>query len=169
LPLDATAGSADNQHGDHPTKAQILDRRLTMPTILNPYLNFRDNAKEAMDFYYSVFGGELTRSTFGEFQASQDPAEQDKIMHSMLRSDRGLILMAADTPNHMDFTPGTNFSVSLSGEDESELRGYWDKLAEGGTVTVPLEKAPWGDSFGMLIDRFGVSWLVNINQSQPAT
>jgi PhnB protein len=139
-----------------------------MPTILNPYLGFRDNAKEAMDFYHSVFGGELTRSTFGEFQASEDPAEQDKIMHSMLRADSGLILMAADTPNGMDYKPGNNISVSLSGEDESELRGYWDKLAEGGTITMPLEKAAWGDSFGMLVDPFGVAWLVNINQAQPA-
>jgi PhnB protein len=140
-----------------------------MPTILNPYLSFRDNAREAMDLYHSIFGGELTRSTFGEFQASEDPAEQDKIMHSMLRSDNGLILMASDTPNSMDFKPGNNISVSLSGEDESELRGYWDKLAEGGTITMPLEKAPWGDSFGMLVDPFGVAWLVNINQAQPAT
>jgi PhnB protein len=139
-----------------------------MPTILNPYLGFRDNAKEAMDFYHSVFGGELTRSTFGEFQASEDPAEQDKIMHSMLRADSGLILMAADTPNGMDYKPGNNISVSLSGEDESELRGYWDKLAEGGTITMPLEKAAWGDCFGMLVDPFGVAWLVNINQAQPA-
>jgi PhnB protein len=140
-----------------------------MPTILNPYLSFRDNAKEAMDLYHSIFGGELTRSTFGEFQASEDPAEKDKIMHSMLRSDNGLILMASDTPNGMDYRPGNNISVSLSGEGESELRGYWDKLAEGGTITMPLEKAPWGDSFGMLVDPFGVTWLVNINQAQPAT
>ena len=105
-----------------------------MTTRLNPYLSFRDNAREAMDFYHSVFGGELTRSTFGEYHASEDPAEQDKIMHSMLVTDGGLALMAADTPNAMDNTPGTNFSVSLSGEDEAELRGYWEKLSKGGTV-----------------------------------
>jgi PhnB protein len=131
-------------------------------TRLNPYLSFRDNAREAMDFYHSVFGGELTRSTFGEYHASEDPAEQDKIMHSMLVTDGGLALMAADTPNAMDNTPGTNFSVSLSGEDEAELRGYWEKLSAGGTVTVPLEKAPWGDSFGMCVDKFGINWMVNI-------
>jgi PhnB protein len=131
-------------------------------TRLNPYLSFRDNAREAMDFYHSVFGGELTRSTFGEYHASEDPAEQDKIMHSMLVTDGGLALMAADTPNSMDNTPGTNFSVSLSGEDEAELRGYWEKLSKGGTVTVPLEKAPWGDSFGMCVDQFGINWMVNI-------
>lgn len=133
-----------------------------MSTRLNPYLAFRDTARQAMEFYQSVFGGELTRSTFAELHASDDPAEQDKIMHSMLTTDAGLTLMAADTPNAMEYNPGTSHSISLSGEDETELRGYWDKLSDGGTVTVPLEKAPWGDTFGMCTDKFGVAWLVNI-------
>jgi PhnB protein len=135
-----------------------------MTARLNPYLGFRDTAKEAMAFYHSVFGGELTSNTFAELQASEDPAEQDKIMHSMLTTDSGFVLMAADTPNSMEYTPGTNHSISLSGDaaDEAELRGYWDKLSEGATVTAPLEKAPWGDTFGMCTDRFGISWLVNI-------
>lgn len=133
-----------------------------MTTRLNPYLNFRDSTREAMDFYHSVFGGELTSSTFAEMQASADPAEQDKIMHSMLVTEQGLTLMAADTPNSMEYTPGGSLAVSLSGENETELRGYWDKLADGATVTMPLAQAPWGDSFGMLVDRFGINWLVNI-------
>jgi PhnB protein len=121
-----------------------------------------------MEFYKSIFGGELTQSTFAEFQASQDPAEQDKIMHSQLVTDNGLTLMASDTPNGMDYTPGTNYSVSLSGDDkdDAELRGYWDKLSSGGNVTMPLEQAPWGDSFGMLVDKFGVVWMVNIAGTQ---
>jgi PhnB protein len=139
-----------------------------MTTRLNPYLSFRDTAGGAMDFYQSVFGGELTRTTFGEFHASDDPAEQDKIMHSMLITDNGLALMAADTPNSMDYTVGSNYSVSLSGEDEAELRGYWDKLSAGGTVTMPLDQAPWGDAFGMCVDKFGVTWLVNIAGQQPS-
>lgn len=133
-----------------------------MNTRLNPYLSFRDSARDAMTFYKSVFGGELTLSTFKEFEASQDPAEQDKIMHGELKTDNGLTLMGADTPNGMEYTPGNTYSVSLSGDDETELRGYWDKLSEGGSVTMPLEKAPWGDSFGMCVDRFGVAWMVNI-------
>jgi PhnB protein len=137
-----------------------------MNTLLNPYLGFRDNARQAMDFYKSVFGGELVRSTFEEYQASEDPAEKDKIMHSTLTTENGIVLMAADTPNTMDYTTGTNISVSLSGDSDAELRGYWEKLSEGGTVGVPLEQAPWGDSFGMCTDKFGVSWLVNIS---PAT
>jgi PhnB protein len=140
-----------------------------MSTRLNPYLSFRDSAREAMDFYRSVFGGELTVSTFGEFQASEDPSEQDKVMHSMLVSDGGLVLMAADTPNSMEYRPGTNFAVSLSGEDDAELRGYWDRLSADGTVAMPLNQAPWGDMFGMCTDKFGVSWLVNISGQQPST
>ena len=137
-----------------------------MATRLNPYLSFRDNAGEAMDFYHSVFGGELTKSTFAEMQASDDPAEKDKIMHAQLVSDTGYTLMASDTPSSMPFNPGDTFAVSLSGDDEDELRRYWDGLADGADVTMPLEKAPWGDSFGMLTDRFGVRWMVNITGSQ---
>jgi PhnB protein len=139
-----------------------------MPTRLNPYLGFRDNAREAMTYYQSVFGGELTMSTFGEYQASEDPAEQDKIMHAMLTTDSGMVLMGADTPNGMGYNPGDNFSVSLSGEDETELRGYWDRLSSDGTVTVPFEPAPWGDTFGMCTDKFGVPWLINAAGAPPA-
>lgn len=135
-----------------------------MPVRLNPYLGFRDTAREAMEFYQSVFGGDLTVSTFGDFQAGDDPAEKDKVMHSQLETPNGLVLMAADTPNAMAYTPGDNFSVSLSGgaDADAELRGYWDKLADGGTVVEPLATAPWGDAFGMLTDKHGVTWLVNI-------
>ncbi|TRW44603.1 VOC family protein [Georgenia yuyongxinii] len=141
-----------------------------MTARLNPYLGFRDNARQAMEFYRSVFGGELNMSTFGEYQASEDPAEQDKIMHAQLETERGYTLMGADTPNTMPFNAGDNYSVSLSGgpEDDAELRGYWDKLADGGEIAMPLETAPWGDAFGMVTDRFGVSWLVNIAGEQNA-
>jgi PhnB protein len=133
-----------------------------MTTRLNPYLNFRDTTRQAMEFYQQALGGELTMNTFGEYHASEDPAEQDKIMHAHLETPGGLMLMAADTPNSMEYTPGNNFAVSLSGEDETELRGYWEKLSDGGTTVMPLEKAPWGDTFGMCVDRFGTSWMVNI-------
>jgi len=139
-----------------------------MSTHLNPYLGFRDCAEEAMDFYQSVFGGEVTRSTFADLHGSADPAEQDKVMHSMLTTATGLVLMAADTPNSMELAPDSNHSVSLSGEDDTELRGYWEKLSEGGTVTAPLERAPWGDSFGMCVDKFGVRWMVNIAGAESA-
>jgi PhnB protein len=139
-----------------------------MSTKLNPYLSFRETAKQAMEFYQSVFGGDLTLSTFGDFQASKDPAEQAKIMHGLLVTDNGLTLMGADTPNGMDYTPGNNYSVSLSGDDESELRRFWEGLSAAGTITMPLEPAPWGDVFGMCTDKFGVTWLINIATSQAS-
>jgi PhnB protein len=134
-----------------------------MSVQLNPYLNFRDNAREALEFYHSVFGGQLNMSTFKEFNASQDPAEDDLIMHGQLEGDRGVVLMCSDIPSRMDYKGHEGFSVSLSGDDEPVLRGWFEKLADGGTVTMPLDKAPWGDSFGMCVDRFGIDWLVNIS------
>ncbi|GAA1132383.1 VOC family protein [Arthrobacter flavus] len=136
-----------------------------MATRLSPYLNFNGNAREAMTFYQSVFAGELTMSTFDDFQAAQDPVDAEKIMHGQLETEGGLMLMGADIPTGMEHTQGNTFSVSLSGEDEAELRGYWDKLSGSGTVTVPMERAPWGDSFGMCTDGYGVDWLVNISGS----
>lgn len=136
-----------------------------MPSRLNPYLNFQGNAREALDFYAHVLGGTPTVSTFGEFGQEGTPIA-DQIMHGMLVSDGGFTLMVSDLPPGMEYTPGTNITVSLSGDDEAELRGYWDKLTEGGTVTVPLEKQMWGDVFGALTDRFGIPWMVNIVQQQ---
>jgi PhnB protein len=130
-------------------------------TTLHPYLSFKDNAREAMEFYSSIFGGKLTFNTFGEFHASDDPSESNKIMHSMIEAD-GITFMASDTPNGMEHSVGKNFSMSLSGDNEQELRGYWDKLVDGGIITMPLEKAPWGDTFGMCTDKFGIDWMVNI-------
>ena len=136
-----------------------------MRTTLNPYLNFKDNTRDAMEFYRTVFGGKLDLSTFKEYHASTDPSEDDKIMHSVLDAD-GITFMASDTPDRMEYKPGTNFSMSLSGDDEAELTGYYGKLADGGTVTMPLNKAAWGDTFGMVIDKFGITWLVNITPAK---
>jgi PhnB protein len=129
---------------------------------LNPYLSFPNSARQALDFYRGVFGGELHLSTYGEGGGVEGP-EADKIMHGQLETPAGYTLMASDTPAGMDLTVGTNISVSLSGDDADELRGYFAKLAEGGAVTMPLEKQMWGDEFGMCVDQFGVAWMVNIS------
>lgn len=139
-----------------------------MPVLLNPYIGFRDTARQALEFYQSVFGGELVISTFGDFQASEDPAEQDKVMHGMLHGADGIVLMCSDTPNGMDVVPASNISVSLSGDDESLLREYWVKLSGSGEQSLPLERAPWGDYFGMCVDGFGVTWIVNITEPAEA-
>ena len=132
-----------------------------MASRLNPYISFSGNAREAMEFYHSVFGGKLDLNTFGQYgMADTDYAGQ--IMHGMLVSENGFALMASDTPPGMkDVTVGNNIVVSLSGDDE-DLREYWDKLSESGTVTTPLEKQVWGDEYGACTDQFGIDWMVNI-------
>ncbi len=134
-----------------------------MQTKLNPYINFKDSSREAMEFYHGIFGGKLNMSTFKDYHASQDPSEDNLIMHSVLEADNGITFMASDTTNRMEYHPGSNISMSLMGDNEAELKAYFEKLSAGGTVTMPLEKAMWGDSFGMCIDKFGVQWLVNIS------
>lgn len=135
-----------------------------MTSRLNPYISFRTEALEAMTFYHSILGGELVTNTFGEYFQSGDAQEDAKIMHAQLTTDNGMILMASDTPNSMPFQPGTNITISLSGDDGDALRGYFEALAEGGQISVPLEKQMWGDEFGQLVDKFGIGWLVNIGQ-----
>lgn len=129
---------------------------------LNPYIHLNGNAREAMEFYKSVFGGKLDMSTFKEANLSQDPSDDNKIMHAMLVTENGLTIMASDTPKHMEYKPGVSISISLSGDENDVITGYWEKLSEGATITAPFAKAPWGDTFGMLTDKFGIEWLVDI-------
>ena len=132
-----------------------------MAMRLNPYLSFPGNAREAMEFYADVLGGNLTINTFGEYGMEGPGA--DGVMHAMFETDAGFALMASDLPPGSDeYQPGTNIAISLSGDDEAALRGYWDRLSEGAEITMPLEKQVWGDTFGMCVDRFGTNWMVNI-------
>jgi PhnB protein len=137
-----------------------------MHSRLNPYLNFTGNAREAMHFYQSVFGGKLVMDTFGENNMAKNPADADKIMHAQLEVDNLIILMGSDSPEDMETQPGGSISLSLSGNNETELRGYYEKLSANGQVILPLEMAPWGDYFGMCTDKFGTSWMVNIAKQQ---
>ena len=132
-----------------------------MQSRINAYLNFPGTAREAMEFYKSIFGGTLTISTFKDYNAAQDPSDENKIMHSMLEAENGISFMGADVPSSMG-QPNSTTSLALSGDDEAELTGYFEKLSAGGTVGQPLMKAPWGDSFGMVVDKYGVEWMVNI-------
>ncbi len=133
-----------------------------MQAKLNPYISFKGTTRQAMEFYKSIFGGDLRLSTFKEYNASADPSEDNLIMHSELNTGNGITFMAADTPSRMEYHPGTNINMSLTGDDETELKTYFNKLSAGGTVSQPLEKATWGDSFGMCTDKFGIRWFVNI-------
>lgn len=133
-----------------------------MPSVLNPYLMFPSTAAEAMRFYQDVFGGELKLNDYGQFPGA-DASIAGKIMHGMLTTPAGFTLMGADEPpGDFELKPGNNFSVSLSGDDEADLKGYFAKLSDGGRVTTPLEKQMWGDTFGQVVDKYGTSWMVNI-------
>ncbi|GAA2659071.1 VOC family protein [Streptomyces vastus] len=136
-----------------------------MATRLNPYLSFDGDARQALEFYKEVFGGTLSVNTYAEFGQGDTPLA-DKIMHGMLETPSGLTLMGADGAPGEEYKPGNNFSVALTGEDDAELRGYWEKLSAGGSVSVPLDKQMWGDVFGMCTDRFGIQWMVNISEAQ---
>ena len=139
-----------------------------MTTRLNPYLSFRGTAREAMTFYQSVLGGQLDVNAFADFGGMGAPDdEQQWLMHSQLTVSESVVLMGSDQPSSM---PGDvkNGTVSISGDDEAGIRAWFDGLAEGGTIDLPLEKAPWGDHFGQLTDRFGISWLFNVG-STPTT
>lgn len=130
-----------------------------MSNKLNPYLTFIRRARSAMEFYSSVFGGELTLQTFKEMNAAQNPEQEELIMHGQLITQDGMTLMASDDPESEN--ESRNVSIAVSGEDETILRTYWDKLVDGATILAPFETAPWGDTFGMLTDRFGIRWMIN--------
>ena len=138
-----------------------------MASVLNPYLNFNGNARQAMEFYRDVFGGDLMITTFAELGAA-DGADADKVMHAGLETTKGYTLYGSDVPSHMQpYQPPAAFAVSISGDDPI-LRDYFEKLSAGGAVTMPLAKQAWGDEFGMLTDQFGIPWMVNISQPQQA-
>ncbi len=138
-----------------------------MAVQLHSYISFKDNTREALEFYQSIFGGELELLPFAQYDSPHMPVaaeDKDKIMHGMVRGADGIQFMAADTPSSMVFSPntGSRVSLALSGDDEEKLRGYWDGLSQGGKVTVPMEKSPWGDIFGMLTDRYGIDWMIDV-------
>ncbi len=136
-----------------------------MASRLNPYLNFRGQARKALEFYESVFGGDVAVTTFGQFGDPPPGSAATDVMHGQLETSMGFTLMCSDVPSAMELTQGDNVSVSLSGDDSEALHGYWDRISAGGSVLFPLEKQMWGDEFGQCTDRFGVRWLVNISSS----
>lgn len=131
-----------------------------MASRLNPYISFKDDARWALEFYQSVLGGTSVLNTFGEYGDPSAPGA-DLVMHALLETPAGP-LMLADTPPGMEHSPGADIAISLSGDDADDLRRWFHGLAEGGTVTVPLEKQMWGDEFGTLTDKFGITWMVNV-------
>jgi PhnB protein len=133
---------------------------------LTPYLHFNGNTAEAMKFYQSVLGGEVIMQTFGEANMAQTPEEKSRIVHASLKNE-ACSIMASDGHINMQIKFGDNVSLSLMGHDASKLTDIFKKFAQGGRVTMPLAKQFWGDTFGMVTDKFGVHWMVNIDAQSP--
>ncbi len=133
-----------------------------MGPTLTPYLTFNGNAAEAMKFYKSVLGGELTMQTFGEAKMAKTAKEKDRIVHAALKNET-LSLMASDGQMTQQVKFGDNVSMSISGQDQAKLTEIFNRLSKGGKVTMPLAKQFWGDTFGMFTDKFGIQWMVNIS------
>ncbi|AQP49039.1 hypothetical protein BW730_17595 [Tessaracoccus aquimaris] len=131
-----------------------------MSILLNPYLALDGTCRQAMEFYQSVLGGDLSVMTFGEAQGGAEFPGSDRVMHSSLTTDDGMVIFASDTMEGMPQTQGDTVAVSISGDDD-RLAGFFAKLSEGGQPVVPFEKQMWGDVYGMVRDQFGVLWHVN--------
>ncbi|MEU0552162.1 VOC family protein [Micromonospora sp. NPDC005979] len=132
-----------------------------MTARVSPYLSFAGNARDAMRFYQSVFGGDLQVATFGDLHGPTGTAVDDLVAHAMLQGASGIVLMGSDrTPG--DDRPGGTSSITLGGDDETEMTGYWERLSAEGAVTVPFAPSPWGARYGRCTDRFGTDWLVNL-------
>jgi PhnB protein len=133
-----------------------------MPNVLAPYVNFRGTAREAMEFYAAALEGELQVTTFRDGGITEWPEQLDRVMHSRLATPAGFVLFGSDVPETMAVSFGDNVQIMLGGDDEEALTRWWTALSDGATILTPLDRAPWGDSFGQLLDRFGVKWMVNI-------
>ncbi|GAA1537446.1 VOC family protein [Actinomadura kijaniata] len=127
------------------------------------HLNFRGDAREALTFYQSVFGGDMVAVTYEEAGNVEDPSEADQVMWGQVAAGNGFRVMAYDVPSRTPWNQGENaFFLSLRGETAEEITGYWRKLSEGATVLQPLAPAGWAPLYGMLKDRFGITWVLDV-------
>lgn len=134
-----------------------------MAVTTTTHLNFRGDARAALEFYRSVFGGDFAAVTYKDAGNIQEESEADQVMWGQVRADNGFHVMAYDVPSRMAFDRGENpFFVSVRGETVDEVTGYWDKLRDGATIVIPMGPAGWAPAYGMLRDRYGVVWVVDV-------
>lgn len=127
------------------------------------HLNFRGEARAALTFYRSVFGGDVAVVTYRDAGNVQQPSEADQVMWGQVAADNGFRVMAYDVPSQLPWEQGKNaFFVSLRGEAAEEITAYWHKLSDGATVLQPLASAQWAPLYGMLQDRFGITWVLDV-------
>ncbi len=130
---------------------------------LNVYMFFGGQAREAMEFYHGIFGGELTLQTRGEVDPEAPEDMKDLLIHGDLTGGE-IRLMGADNTDVAGNKPQSRLAISLNGTaaDYDRLHKVYDALAAGGSADHPLKKEFWGDTFGGLTDKYGVNWLINI-------
>lgn len=141
-----------------------------MPTTTTTHLNFRGEARQALEFYRSVSGGELTIVTYGDLDAAQEPAQADQVMWGQVLAPGGFHVMAYDVQAAKPFDRGQNsFYIALRSETAEETQALWDDLSDAATVIQPLGEAPWSASYGMLTDRFGITWVLDVESEHQGS
>lgn len=135
-----------------------------MSVQTTPHINFRGDARNALEFYNSIFGGEIALATYGDIQSAEDPSQTDQIAFGRVTAPNGFDVMAYDVQPSKGFDKGINpFYITLQSDDEVEVRTGWDALADGAKETlIPLGPAPFATLYGMLTDRFGVTWIIGL-------
>lgn len=134
-----------------------------MTVLVTTHLNFRGQAREALDFYHSVFGGERTIVTYGDLGAAQDAPQSEQVMWGQVVCDHGFRIMAFDVQPEKPWNPGENaFYISLRGSSADEIKAHWERLCQGASVLQPLAASAWSPLYGMLTDRFGLTWVADV-------
>ncbi|MFC5183831.1 VOC family protein [Actinomadura harenae] len=134
-----------------------------MSVTTTTHLNLRGEARAALEFYRSVFGGDLAVVTYKDAGAVQEESEADQVMWGQVLAANGFHVMAYDVPSRLPYGQGENaFFVSVRGETVEEVTGYWEGLIEGSTIVIPLGPAGWAAAYGMVRDRFGVTWVLDV-------
>lgn len=133
------------------------------------HANFRGNARAALEFYHSIFGGHLMVVSYADAGAVQNPAEADQVLWGQVAAASGFRIMAYDVPSSLAWDPGTiPFFLSLRGISPEEITTYWQGLAPSATIIQPLGTSPWSPLYGMLKDKFGITWVMDLEPTQAA-
>lgn len=138
-----------------------------MTLATTTHLNFAGQARAALEFYAGVFGGTPVIMTYGAMEQAERASSPDDVIWGQVASDDGFRIMAYDVQSGRDHDPGRHaFYVSVRGTAVDEIQARWDALAEGATIVQPIGPSPWSPAYGMLTDRFGITWILDVAQPE---
>jgi PhnB protein len=157
---------AGRKHARKPS----TERHTIMTVTTTAHANFRGQAREALTFYHSVFGGDLSLATYADIHSVESPGQADHIAFGRVKAPNGFDIMAYDVQPSKGYNPGENaFYITLQGNDADEIKAQWDGLADGAAIIlIPLAPAPFAPLYGMLTDRYGVTWIVGVDTPRTA-